>query len=64
MIRKQKYNEVNVQLFFDNFVVNKNKNFKHIRKIGAVYLIGDLIGKEIVRKVVSPMGIVIKLNND
>jgi serine/threonine-protein kinase 19 len=63
LIRKQKYTEINVNFFFDKLIVNKNKNFKHVRNIGAIYLISDMLGKEIVRKVISPMGVVIKLNN-
>ena len=62
MLRKQKYNELNVNVLFEKLVVDKNRNFKQLKQIGPIYLIGDLIGKEIVRKVISPMGIVIKLN--
>jgi serine/threonine-protein kinase 19 len=63
LIRKQKYTEININLFFDKLIVSKNKNFKHVRNIGAIYLISDMLGKETVRKVISPMGVVVKLNN-
>jgi serine/threonine-protein kinase 19 len=62
VLRKRKHGEVNVNMFFDKLVVAKNQNFKHVRNIGAIYLIGDMLGKEVVRKVISPMGLVIKLN--
>jgi serine/threonine-protein kinase 19 len=64
LLRKQKFQEINVNTFFNKLVLNRNSNFKNIRKIGPIYLICDMLGKELCRKVVSPMGIVIKLRTD
>lgn len=61
-LRRQKYKEINLRMFFNSLLIQKNKSFRNINRMGAIYVICDLIGSEEVRKIDSPMGIVIKLN--
>lgn len=61
LLRRQKYKEINLRSFFNNLLIQKHKNFKTINKIGAIYVVCDLIGNDLIRKIDSPMGIVIKL---
>ena len=55
LVKRKRYNELNVDEIHA-------RNIKAINKMGVVYLISDLIGKEVIRKVDSPLSIfVIKL---
>ncbi|CAF0716133.1 unnamed protein product [Brachionus calyciflorus] len=62
LLRRQKYKEINLRLFFNNLLIQKHKNFRSVNRLGAIYVLCDLIGNDLVRKIDSPMGIVIKLN--
>lgn len=64
LLRRQKYKEINLKLFFDNLLIKKHKNFKTVNRLGVIYVICDLIGKESIRIVKSPMGLTIKINTD
>lgn len=62
LVRRQSYKEMNVRHFYDYLHISKNKNFKNVNRIGANYLICDLIGNEVLVKIDSPIGLTIKIN--
>lgn len=62
LLRRQKYKEINLRLFFNNLLIQKHRNFKTVNRLGAIYVLCDLIGNDLIRKIDSPMGVVIKLN--
>jgi serine/threonine-protein kinase 19 len=54
VIRKKKFKEVGVDELY-------KRSSKKISQIGVIYLICDLIGREVIRRVDSPMGFVVGL---
>lgn len=62
LLRRQKYKEINLKLFFDSLLIKKHKNFKTVNSLGVIYATCDLIGNDSIRIVKSPMGLTIKLN--
>lgn len=54
-LRRKKFKEMNIDELYQ-------RNSKNITQIGIVYLVADLLGKELVRRIDSPMGFVIKYN--
>lgn len=65
IVRKQKYNEINVRHFFDKLVIGKNKTYKRaVAHLGAESIIAYQLGKQVVRKVDSPQGVFLKLSDD
>lgn len=54
LLRKKKFKEFSIEEMY-------KRNSKKISQIGVVYLVTDLIGKELVRKIDSPMGFVLRL---
>ena len=62
LLRRQKYKEINLKLFFDSLLIKKHKNFKTINRLGVIYASCDLIGNDSIRIVKSPIGLTIKLS--
>jgi serine/threonine-protein kinase 19 len=63
ILRRQKYKEMNIKLFFDFLLINKNKKFKSVNRIGADYVLCDLIGSDLIHTFDSPLGLHIRLAN-
>ncbi len=57
VISKKKYKEMNIYEL-------KHRNLKKLKQLGLMYHLFDVIGNDMVKLVDSPMGIVLKLNND
>ena len=55
VLKKKKYKEASLEELY-------KRDVKKINQIGLIYLISDLIGKEEICKMDSPMGFIIKLN--
>ncbi len=54
LLRKKKFKEIGVEELY-------KRSSKKISQIGVVYLICDLIGREVIRRIDSPMGFVVGL---
>lgn len=54
VLRKKKFNEITIEELY-------KRSSKKISKIGVLYIVTDLLGSEVVRKIDSPMGFVVKL---
>lgn len=63
ILRKQKYKEMNTTHFYDLFLIDKSKSFRNVNKIGASYVLCDLIGNDLISKVHSPLGLHVRLIN-